>query len=349
MSCLSGRAPPNAGEPLSHWSERERLAMFRIRWLHIFLTILVVSAMLGTTNVVAQDATPAAGKKFARKFDIGGRSLFLNCQGAGSPTVILEHAGYYGGSGDYTRVLGRIAEFTRVCTYDRANTLGDSDAAPVPRSGADVVNDLHALLAAAEVPGPYVMVGLSIGGLFARLYASTYPDEVVGMVLLETVPEEYESRTREMVGPDLWAAYEALWEGNFDPERFYPTGLVSDELEAEVRAARQASPLRPMPLVVVTLETPESTCDEYRQGAIRNVGSCFPPDWPIEEDIALWRSLQEELAALVPGGRVLLSTQNEHLLPESDPVLVVDAIRQVVDAVRDPSTWPAPTTGTPAA
>jgi hypothetical protein len=77
-------------------------------------------------------------------------------------------------------------------------------------------------------------------------------------------------------------------EGNSDPERFYSIGLLWDELEAEVRTARQSLPLSPMPLVVVTLETPESTCDEYRQGAIWNVGSCFAPDWPVEEDIALW-------------------------------------------------------------
>jgi pimeloyl-ACP methyl ester carboxylesterase len=320
--------------------------MFRTPWLHVFLTILVVSAALGTPTVAAQDATPTEAKSFARTFDIGGRALFLNCQGQGSPTVILEHAGYYGGAGDYTRVLGRIAEITRVCVYDRANTLGGSDAAPTPRTGADVVADLHALLEAADVPGPYVLVGLSIGGLFTRLYAATYPDEVAGMVLLETLPEDYESRAQEMVGPELWAAYEALWEGNFDPERFYPTGLLSDELEAEVRTAQEASPLPPMPLIVVTLEAPESTCDEYRQGAIRNVGSCFPDGWPIEEDIALWRSLQAELAALVPGGRLLLSTQNEHLLPEADPELVVDAIRQVVEAVRDPNSWAA-TMGTP--
>jgi pimeloyl-ACP methyl ester carboxylesterase len=312
----------------------------------MLLTIFVVNAALGPPTVTAQDATPTEAKSFARKFDIGGRSLFLNCQGQGSPTVILEHAGYYGGAGDYTRVLGRLAEITRVCVYDRANTLGDSDAAPTPRTGADVVADLHALLEAAQVPGPYVLVGLSIGGLFSRLYAATYPNEVAGMVLLETIPEDYESRAQELVGPELWAAYEALWKDNFDPERFYPTGLLSDELEAEVRSAQETSPLPPMPLVVVTLETPESTCDEYRQGAIRNVGSCFPPDWPIEEDIALWRSLQEELATLVPDGRVLLSTQNEHLLPEGDPVVVIDAIRQVVEAVRDPSIW-ATTTGTP--
>jgi pimeloyl-ACP methyl ester carboxylesterase len=312
----------------------------------VLLTIFVVGAALGPPAVMAQDATPTEAKSFARKFDIGGSSLFLNCQGQGSPTVILDHAGDYGGSGDYTRVLGRIAEFTRVCVYDRANTLGGSDAAPTPRTGADVVADLHTLLEAAEVPGPYVLVGLSIGGLFSRLYAATYPDEVAGMVLLETIPEDYESRAQELVGPELWAAYEALWTDNFDPERFYPTGLVSDELEAEVRSAQQTSPLPPMPLIVVTLETPESTCDEYRQGAIRNVGSCLPDGWPIVADIALWRSLQEELAALVPGGRVLLSTQKEHLLPEADPVLVVDAIRQVVEAVRDPSTWTTTTAGT---
>ncbi len=167
------------------------------------------------------------------------------------------------------------------------------------------------------------------------------------MVLLETVPEEYESRAEELVGPELWAAYEARWKDNFDPERFYPTGLLSDELEAEVRMAQETSPLRPMPLFVVTLEAPESTCDEYRQGAIRSVGSCFPDGWPIEEDLALWRSLQEELAALVPGGRVLLSTQSEHLLPEADPEVVVEAIRQVVAAVRDPGTWATTAPGTP--
>ncbi len=98
--------------------------MFRTRWLHMFLTILVVSATLGTSTVTAQDATPTEAKSFARKIDIGGRSLFLNCQGQGSPTVILEHAGYYGGAGDYTRVLGRIAEITRVCVYDRATRSG---------------------------------------------------------------------------------------------------------------------------------------------------------------------------------------------------------------------------------
>jgi hypothetical protein len=102
-----------------------------------------------------------------------------------------------------------------------------------------------------------------------------------------TAPEEDESRAREMVGPHMGAADEALWEGNFDPKRFYPTGLLSDELVAEVRTARQSLPLSPMPLVVVTLATQESTCDEYRQGAIRNVGSCLPLDWPIEEDFAL--------------------------------------------------------------
>jgi hypothetical protein len=84
-----------------------------------------------------------------------------------------------------------------------------------------------------------------------------------------------------------------------------------------------------MPLVVVTRETPGSTCDEYRQGAMRNVESSLPLDRPIEEDFTLWRSphVQEELATLVPGGQALLSTQNEHVLPAADPGLVVDTIR----------------------
>ena len=124
----------------------------------VLATALVVLALISGAvgsvrgGVAAQDATPdPAGGSVPRMVDIGGRSLLLDCQGEGSPTVILE-AGRFP-SAEWSAVLEETAQFTRVCRYDRANT-GDSDPAPLPRTGEDAVADLHALLTAAAVPGP---------------------------------------------------------------------------------------------------------------------------------------------------------------------------------------------------
>ena len=98
----------------------------------------------------------------------------------GGPTVVLE-AGHGNDSTIWLSVQVAVGPDTRVCSYDRANAPGGaSDPAPTPRTAEEVVADLHALLAAAEVPGPYVLVGHSLGGLFVRLYAGRYPDEVAG-------------------------------------------------------------------------------------------------------------------------------------------------------------------------
>ena len=170
----------------------------------------------------AQSATPAvaspipASGDFAGLVDIGGRKIYLECRGEGSPTVILESGAYARGDvwtrdlekpeGERTLVLPGVAQFTRVCTYDRPGTLtirnpsldpygplfspSRSDPVPQPRTTQDMVDELHALLAAADIPGPYVLVGHSAAGLVVRLYASEYPDEVVGMVLLDSTNED---------------------------------------------------------------------------------------------------------------------------------------------------------------
>src|SRR5829696_2873331 len=175
-----------------------------MRRIHaIALIVLLVSLPV---PAMAQDATPAASSPsaasggFGGLVDIGGRSLYLECHGTGSPTVVLV-AGYRA-SGRFwsddllhpeaprTMVLPGVAETTRVCAYDRPGTyasIGEddfpsrSDPIAQPRTAPEVVADLHALLQAAGIPGPYVLAAHSLGGLFARLYASTYPDEVIGL------------------------------------------------------------------------------------------------------------------------------------------------------------------------
>src|SRR5262245_50402638 len=176
----------------------------------------VVALLLATAGAVAAQGTvpaapSAAQGDFAGLVDVGGRRLYLECQGTGSPTVVLEAGGFARGDvwsrdwgasvGGRTMVFPAVAGFTRVCAYDRPGTTAEvppdldpsgtaflpsrSDPAPMPRTARDTVPDLHALLQAASVPGPYVLVGHSIGGVFVRLYASEYPDEVVGMVLVD--------------------------------------------------------------------------------------------------------------------------------------------------------------------
>jgi pimeloyl-ACP methyl ester carboxylesterase len=116
--------------------------------------------------------------------DIGGRNL--NCIGAGRPTVILM-AGLFSWSVVWYKVQAAIAQKARVCAFDRAE-YGFSDAASQPQIISEVVEDLHKALPAGSIPGPYVLVGHSLGGVEARVYAQRWPAQVAGMVLVDTSP-----------------------------------------------------------------------------------------------------------------------------------------------------------------
>jgi pimeloyl-ACP methyl ester carboxylesterase len=151
---------------------------------------------------------PASGN-FVGLIDIGGgRKMHLECSGSGSPTVILE-SGYRNDADIWSAelepgmspVFSQVARFTRVCAYDRPGTfldaehLGRSTAVPMPRTARDLVSDLHTLLQAAHIPEPYVFAAHSFGGIFARVYASTYPKDVVGMVLVDALSEKVRNRS----------------------------------------------------------------------------------------------------------------------------------------------------------
>jgi pimeloyl-ACP methyl ester carboxylesterase len=264
-------------------------------------------------------------------FDVGGgRQIYLSCIGTGSPTVVLE-SGSNDSAAPWFGVESAVAPFTRVCSYDRANTVAAaSDPAPMPRTGHDVVTDLHELMAAAGVPGPFVLVGHSFGGLFARLYASTYPDEVAGIVLVDASHEDQFARFETLVTPEQWAAFEQMLAQQPDFE-----GIAFDTIFSEVREARADAPLRQMPLFVLTAG----------QGGDP---STFPPDFPLETYDQLWQELQADLAGLVPNARHVVAEQSGHYIHQSQPELVVEAIQQVTEAVRDPSTWATPVAATPA-
>jgi len=115
-----------------------------------------------------------------RLVDVGGREMHINCTGSGSPTVVLESGGGAYAI-DWALVQPRLAESTRVCSYDRAG-LGWSDPGPSYETVEQIVPDLHGLLEKAGEHTPYVLVGASIGGSYIRAYQRTYPDEVAAMV-----------------------------------------------------------------------------------------------------------------------------------------------------------------------
>ena len=240
-----------------------------------------------------------------------------------------------------------VAAFTRVCSYDRPGTLGEvnpaldpggpefypsrSDPVPQPRTTRDIMTDLHALLTAAQIPGPYVLVGHSAGGLSQRLYASTYPDDVVGMVLIDSTHENIYRDFSTALPPEVWAAFEASNNDQTELQAAYPaaeqlfTVPLADTVSlAQVREARQRGPLHPMPLIVLAHGIP------------------FPAPvegWPTDRMEQIMFAAQQDIATLVPDARLVTATESGHNIHQDQPELVIDAISQVVAAVRDPSTW----------
>jgi pimeloyl-ACP methyl ester carboxylesterase len=249
-------------------------------------------------------------------FDVGGRRLFLRCTGHGSPTVVLEG----GLTTDWYELQNQLSGFTRVCSYDHPNRpWSRSDPAPTPRTARDFVADLHTLLHVAHVPGPYVLAGHSNGGLFTLLYASTYPRQVAGLVLIDAVhPATIKRRLamlKPILSPEEWQA------ARLQMITLLPRLLDLEQVdiwtsERQTRTSLRRSPIRPMPLVVLAHGHPD-------------------PDTPfVELEEPFWRQLQRELAHLVPGGRLVVATESGHDIHHEQPELVLDAIRDVVLAVR---------------
>ena len=137
-------------------------------------------------------------------FDAGGHRLYLKCSGSGSPTVVFLH-GSVRSEGDAGHesagpIASHLDERHRVCVYDRAN-VGRSDSVGGPLTGSDSARDLHTLLRSAKVPGPYVLLGQSLGGAISDLYAAAYPAEVAGMLLLDSTVPAYLDMYKRLYPP----------------------------------------------------------------------------------------------------------------------------------------------------
>jgi pimeloyl-ACP methyl ester carboxylesterase len=248
----------------------------------------------------------------------GGRSLYMECVGSGSPTVVLE-AGFGAGTRSWGDVQPAVGRGTRTCAYDRAGT-GNSVAPPGVRDARDEIADLRALLVRAGVGPPYVLVGHSYGGVLARVFAHRYPSETAGLVLVETMGRD--GRRRQL----------AIWPRSQAPE--IRRGVATTVLEGvdlapgEAIASRVTS-LGGVPLAVITAGRQDNF-----------------PRTPARLHRALkrlWDGMQDELAALSENSVHVVALASNHDVPSSrsgQPSVIVRAVQAVVGAARSHARLP---------
>ncbi len=276
---------------------------------------------------VAATATPPppAALEVGARVDIGGRALFIQCTAPGSPgvpTVILE-AGLAADHTSWSQVQPAAAVHARICSYDRAG-LGQSDQASTPRDAAAVAADLATLLQRAAVPGPYLLVGHSFGGLFARRFIADNPADVVGVVLVDAVHEDWWTRALGALPPESPDDSQRL-----QSFRRFLTSEVADparnaegvDIPATAAQVREAGSLDARPLVVLTA----GISDVLAPG--------LPPEVQAKLDALLQQELPRELAALSSDSTVVVVPDSGHNIPQQRPDMVVLAIQAVLAAV----------------
>jgi pimeloyl-ACP methyl ester carboxylesterase len=263
--------------------------------------LALVGAAVAVYLRVSDNHAPADTALRGSTVTVNGHALYLECQGAGSPAVVLDS-----GLGDTSAMwddvlLGTEDLGVRVCTYDRWGLGRSGDSPAGTRPIGDATADLHALLAAAAVSPPYVLVSHSIAGLIHRDFTARYPAEVAGLVMVDTAPDD-------------WNVYMKMDEFTYGDESFDI---------AEVAAALRASDnLRDRPVVVLLGAT--SNQIDMRPG-FRDY----------------WSAAQQALAALSTNSMPVVAVDSDHGIPISQPDLVSAAIGLVVTAVHTGRPLPA--------
>ena len=318
----------------------------------VMLVILILALVTLTAGAVAKANLAKQYPAPGQLVDVGGYKMHINCIGQGSPTVILE-----AGLGDYSlkwaHVQPEVARSTRVCSYDRAG-YGWSEPSPHPRTAITEVEELHTLLVNANVEGSYVLVGHSLGGMLVRVYAHNYPDEVVGMVLVDSVHDEQVTRlpesmlkaNQDMAGQarmfvllsstglmalapqnipnpglpeDAYAQYQAVMATTGGIEVWIDEVNEIEESFAEVRTLSLTS-FGNMPLIVLS----RGHWDAIPLISDADNGQA----WDV------WQKMQSELAALSSESKQVIAEQSGHYIQIDQPDLVIDAIREMLDAIR---------------
>jgi len=312
---------------------------------HVFAWIGIALLAIAVSGAIFQRAATAAAfrhyKPAGRMIDIGGRKLHIDCTGDG-PSVVLE-AGFGGWSIDWSTVQPEIAKFARVCSYDRAG-MGYSDrglASATSRTG--IAKDLHTLLRKAGVPGPYVLVGHSLGGIFVRQFARMYPRDTAGLVFVDSTHEEIAKSVSKKEYDKAMSQLTQLRYGRWlmplgvqrlmnlsisnapnlpKPEKARAKGIgyrsssyfaLYDEMRSFVAENNSGKlKLEPIPHVPLVVIATTQNLNDPEHGAV-------------------WNKLQHELLALSPGAKYVVANSG-HFVQVDEPHIVIDAVREVVEA-----------------
>ena len=291
--------------------------------------------------------------------DVDGYQMHIHCVGEDSPTIILESgAGSF--STDWALIQPEVAKTNRVCVYDRAG-YGWSERSLQPQSAVELTSALHTLLNNSGIEGPYIMVGHSLGGLYVRLFQQQYPNEVVGMVLVDSAHEEVRIRSskefrdagdvflsqfdqqvktfqvineigimalspsqcpaNEKLPTDAQAAYCAVLAMD---GRFFAT--LQEEyvlLNTRIEQVRETNldDLGDMPLIVLEAGQFEWTGNDIESSVL-------------DEHKQLTHTLQQELAELSSQGKLITVEESGHFIQIEQPSVVVNAIYQVIESIR---------------
>lgn len=284
--------------------------------------------------------------------DLGGYRLHLHSQGTGGPVVIME-AAIWDFSLTWSLVQPEVAKFTRALVYDRGG-LGWSDPSPKPRTAAAMVEELHTLLQRAGITGPYVLVGHSFSGLLVRLFASTYPDEIAGLVLVDAAHEDqdlrYPEAIRNMAKPMFDAQLQLLQqrratvaeEGPLPSMLPVPAQLPGDIAEKyQALITENTTRLDTMIAELAALEESRAQVRAVRDRGLDNIPAIvlshgipqsIPglPDEVNREYEAAWQQMQIELAAQSRNGKHIVVEGAGHMIHHDRPEVIVEAIRQLV-------------------
>jgi pimeloyl-ACP methyl ester carboxylesterase len=310
-----------------------------LQWLGGGLAVLLGLALVGYLyEPLAEAADAKAYPPPGQLVDVGGYRLHIHCTGSGSPTVVID-----AGLGDWSTSWGEagqpgVAKTTQVCTYDRAG-MGWSDPGPLPRDAEHFARELHTLLQNANVPGPYVLVGHSLGGLPVRVFVHEYASEVAGVVLIESMnPTRFRATSADVlarsrsksqpfsfgamlarlgiarllvklpgIAPRVSANDDAYYSRYIRTQSLQATTNESQGMPASGAEASAVQSFGDLPLIVLT-------------GRLNNDGS--------------WQEWQKELLQLSSNSRQVFAEHSGHNVQLDEPDAAIAAITQMVQQVR---------------
>lgn len=260
----------------------------------------VVTVIALLVCVAAVGLGISATREMPVRISVGEHELRMAITGTGSPTVILETIGP-ANLENWNHIQRRIARFATVVSYDHAGYWA-SEPGPKPRDATRIARELHTALANAKLPPPYVLVGYSFGGPYIRVFASLYPDEVAGMVFVDPTQESFMAMLNVQF-PELNVVSEA-------------DRLAQDEWGMQWPSMNQARDAR-LPEVPITLITGAKVHDVLTRKLL-----------------PLWQAEHAKWLGQFPGAKHIITTNSGHGVVFTEPELIVDAVREVLEAVR---------------